>query len=68
MLNCLFFWRFGGSLFVCLSVCLFICLSVCLCLSVCFWFSMSLYMGLSNLGALKPSAIFHLRKCRKAGP
>ena len=31
MLDCLFFWRFGGSLFVC-SVCLFVCLSVGVCL------------------------------------
>ena len=52
-----------------LSVCLFVCVSVCLCLSVCFWFSISLYIGLSTLGGPKASAIFHLRKfCRKAGP
>ena len=56
MLDCLVFWRFGGSLFVCLFVCLFclfVCVSVCRCLSVCFWFSISLYMGLSNLGGPK---------------
>ena len=28
-------------------------MSVCLCLSICFWFSMSLYMGLSKLGGPK---------------
>ena len=38
--------------FVCLF-CLFVCVSVCRCLSVCFWFWMSLYMGLSNLGGPK---------------
>ena len=82
MPGCWVVWCFGGlevlclfvCLFICLSVCLFVvclsvCLSVCLfvCLSVCFWFSISLYIGLSTLGGhlnstvWSPLASFDLR-------
>ena len=54
MLDCLVFWRFGGSLFVCLSVCLFVvCLSVCLfvCLFVCLCVCLSVFVCLFAFGS-----------------
>ena len=64
---CLFVYLLVCLSFCRLSVCLFVCVSVCLCLSVCFWFSISLYIGLSTLGGhlnstvWSPLASFDLR-------